>query len=452
MVKIAAVLNWRPKTPFYYGWLVLATSFLTTFPATGVSQAVIGGVQSFIIEDTGWKRSQLAAAVTAGTWASALLTPFVGRLADRYSARWLMPVGSVIAGIALFWVGGSVTVWHFLIALILGRAVSNPVLIGVVPRTLAVNFFRRHRNIALALVSEARPLSAAVVIQIVALIATVWGWRAAYQYLGLMSLAMVLPLIIIMRRRPEDIGLLPDGARPGEVGSAAAQGERHGRSRWLSSISGETEFDWKVGEALRTRAFWFTATAAFLSIVAASSVSFSLVPYMVEEAGLSISQATWVFSFGTFLTIANLGWAFLANRFTPRVCLAGVMIAGSVMILFLFTVKLVSPAFALPMAFIYALLWGLAHGPVGTMEHMMLAQYFGRASYGSIIGVLGALQSGALGLGPIFSALAYDLTGNYGILFLALMGTHLVGAVLIFLIRPPTLPARATARVAGRTE
>lgn len=443
------VLGWYPKTPFYYGWLVLSTSFISTFPATGVSQVVLGGIQGFILADTGWSRSQLAAAVTVGTWMSALLTPAVGWLVDRQGPRWLMPVGAFIAGVSLIWVGQATLLWHFWIAYILGRAVTNPVLIGVVPRTVAVNFFRRYRNLALSITSEARPLGGALVIQIIAFIAIYSDWRAAYQYLGLFSLAMVVPLILIMRRRPEDIGLLPDGATRTPA-AAPSSGEAQGRRRWLSSVSGTTEYNWTAKEALRTRSFWFIALTAALGTLASSAVGFSLVPYLTDEAGLSIAFATGVLSFGTFLTIANVGWAFLANRFTPRKCLVGVLVIGSVMILYLFAVGNVPGTLAVPMAFGYALLWGLTHGPVGTLEHMLLAQYFGRASYGSIVGTLGPLQTVALGLGPILSAVGRDLAGSFGILFLVLASLQLVGAVLIFLLRSPGQPTREAVSIDSR--
>ena len=97
-----SVANWRPGTPFYYGWLILALSFLAAFAASGVSQVVFGGIQVYITDDTGLKKSTISIAVTAGTWVSGLLAPFIGRLADRYGPRWLMPVGLVISGISFF--------------------------------------------------------------------------------------------------------------------------------------------------------------------------------------------------------------------------------------------------------------------------------------------------------------------------------------------------------------
>ena len=145
--------NWRPKPPFFYGWLVLGMVALGAFVATSVAGVVLGGIQGFIFEDTGWSRSTIGLAAGSGVLASGVAAPFVGRLADRYGARWLIPSGTFLLGICLFsfiWVH---SIWQFLLIAIVARSISQPILIGIVPRTVAVNFFRRQRNIALAPVS-----------------------------------------------------------------------------------------------------------------------------------------------------------------------------------------------------------------------------------------------------------------------------------------------------------
>ena len=170
-------------------------------------------------------------AVTSGTWLSGLFAPFLGRLADRHGPRWLMTVGLVAAGASFLWLGGVHIIWQFFAAYILGRAVCNPTLVGVVPRTAAVNFFRRRRNIVLALMSTFRPVGGAINIQIISFIAVHRGRRAAYRYWGILSFVLVLPLILIMRRQPEDIGLLPDGASPGEMDRSDSLARRSSRLR-----------------------------------------------------------------------------------------------------------------------------------------------------------------------------------------------------------------------------
>ncbi len=428
-----SVSNWRPITPFYYGWLILAISFMTAFAASGVTQVVLGGIQVFITDETGWKKSTISIAVTAGTWTSGLLAPFIGRLADRYGPRWLMPIGLVIAAISFFSIAGTQAIWQFFAAYILGRAVSNPVLVGVVPRTAAVNFFFRRRNMVLALISTFRPISGAINIQIISLIAIHWGWRAAYRYLGILSLILVAPILLLMRRRPEDIGLLPDGARPSQSGGGATG--RAGPSRRGQAV--EDEFSWTVGEALHTRTFWLVVLTATTATLASGTIGFSLVPYLADDVGLSKGASAGVLSLGTFLAIGNLGWGYLADLITPRKCLAIAMVAAGAMALFLTSVN------SLPTALVFALIFGVVSGPAGSLESMMLAQYYGRNSYGAILGAFAPFQTAMLGLGPALGALFREMVGPYTTLYFALAGLYFMAAIFVFLARPPRPPARA---------
>ena len=129
-----SLINWRLRTPFYYGWLVLAITAIATFAASGLTQVVLGGVQVYITEESGWPNGSLAFAATLGTWISGAIAPLVGRLADRFGPRWLMPFGLIVAGIAFFVIAGADSVWQFYAGYVVGRAVSNPSLVGLVPR------------------------------------------------------------------------------------------------------------------------------------------------------------------------------------------------------------------------------------------------------------------------------------------------------------------------------
>ena len=424
-------LNWYPPMPFYYGWFVLGLAGCATFAATGSSQVVLGGVQDFIIEDMGWSRSTLAFAATAGTWASGLITPIVGNLADRYGPRGLMPLGLLVAGIAFLLLSGIDSVVQYYVAYIIGRAISNPVLIGVVPRTVAVNFFRRRRNIVLAISSTIRPVSGAINIMLFSLVAGSYGWRTAYRYLGILCLVLVLPLLWLLRRRPEDIGLLPDGIK-----SAMVIDKNSERSQKVMPLDGE--FSWRVGEAFKTRALWCIVSTSAIGTVASSSVGFGLKPYLLE-AGVSQTQAAAVLSLGTVLALGNVLWGILADRITPRRCLIVATVVAAIMDVFLITVH------TLPSAYIFAVVWGLSSGSVGSLEHMMIAQYYGRDSYGSILGSFGPMQTMALGLGPGLGAVIRDITGSYHLLYISMACLYLIGTVLIILSTPPALPKRANA-------
>ena len=425
---LRSILNWRLRTPFYYGWLILVVSAMATFAASGLTQVVLGGVQVYITDDTGWEGGGLAFASSVGTWCSGIVAPFIGRLADRVGPRWLMPAGLIIAGVCYFVLAGGDSVWQFYAGFVIGRMMVNSTLIGLVPRTAAVNFFRRRRNMALAMVSTFRPIAGAINIQIVSVIAVHQGWRAAYRYLGILSFILILPMMLLMRRRPEDIGLLPDGASPDQA---------VGRGAMAPPVT--PEFSWTAKEATRTRAFWLLVTITCLGTMASAATGFSLVPYLVEDAGLSITAAAGVLSLGTFLAVANLVWGYLADRITPRRCLIIMMVGAGGMTAFLIGVDSVGSAL------VFAVIWGVVSGGLGSLENMVLAEYFGRGSFGAILGIFSPMQMIALGLGPALASTVRGLAGNYDVLYVAMMAAYLISAVLMYVARPPRRPVREPA-------
>ena len=435
--SLSALLNWRPHTPFYYGWLVLGLSGAGAFAATAIAGVVLGGVQTYILDDTNWPRTSIGLAAGCGVWLSGFFAPFAGRLADRYGPRWLMPAGVIVLGLSMLAMGGVSAVWQFFLAAVIGRAVSQPFLIGVVPRTMAVNFFNRRRNIALALTGIYRPISGALIIQAFSAIAFFADWRAAFRYLGFFSLALAIPMAVIMRRRPEDIGLLPDGAAPDAAASATAGGAAQGGRSGSAAV---VEVSSTAREALRTHAFWMVAAIAFLEVAASSGLGFSLVPYLREFAGLSTPQAAGVLSISTFLALSSLVWGQLAARFTARWCMVVALALSAAAALALLRVD------SVPAAYVFGVFWGLFHSGLEVLKYILLADFFGRNSYGAIAGSLRPFEAGGLGVGQVVGPLIYDFTGSYTLLVLASFVLLLVSAVLMALTRRPPSPDPAPGR------
>ena len=442
--SLSTLLNWRPNTPFYYGWLVLGLSGAGAFVATAVAGVVLGGVQSFILEDTLWPRTSIGLAASCGVWLSGVCAPFAGRLADRYGPRWLMPVGVIVLGLSMVAIGGVHTAWQFFIAAVIGRAISQPFLIGVVPRTMAVNFFNRRRNIALALTGIYRPISAALIIQAFALITLLADWRMAFRLLGFFSLFLAIPMIIIMRRRPEDIGLLPDGARAlgGNGASGTASSGAVGTARARDGGAPAEEASWTSREAMRSKAFWMVSMVAFLNVTGSSGLGFSLVPYLHEFAGLTTPQAAGVLSVSTFLALSSLVWGQVAGKLTPRWCIIAAMGVSALATLALLQVNSLVAAYA------YGVFWGLFHSSLEVLLYMLLADYFGRNSYGAIAGAMRPFEAGGLGLGQIVGPVVYDLTGSYTILILFSAAVQGMAMCLMLVARRPERRAPLAAEAA----
>ena len=106
---------------------------------------------------------------------------------------------------------------------------------------------------------------------------------------------------------------------------------------------------------------------------------------------------------------------------------------------------------SLAMALAFALVWGIFSGSVGSLEQMVLAQYYGRASYGTIVGLLNPFQTFGLGVGPVFASIFLQTVGNYNIFYSILLGVHLAGAMFMYLARQPDRPPRPSAEALIRT-
>ena len=437
MTLLHRALDWRPPVPFYYGWLILFTGALGTFVATTLAGVVFGGIQGLIAEEMNWSRSSIGITAAAGVWGSGLLAPFIGRVADRHGPRWLMPVGTLILGSCLYALGGISTIWQFFLFAVIGRAISQPLLIGLVPRTVAVNFFDRRRNLALAFTGLFRPFTSAINIQIISNVAVTRGWRTSFRYLGIASLILTIPLFIVVRRRPEDIGLSPDGDTPVD---ASALENREGGARTPSTreTPAQGQRNWTAKEVMRTQTFWLIALTSLVSVTAGSGIQFNMVPYFQESANLSTPQGAGVLSVSTFLSLASLGWGALADKITPRRCIIAAMIGATAATMFLLTVSNLATAYA------FGIVWGLVSAGSDILIYMVLAQYFGRNSYGTISGILRPFEAGGLGLGMTLGTLSYDLTRTYKWLILGSIAAHGVAAVLVFLAKPPAEPRRAS--------
>ena len=413
---------------------------LSSAGGSSVSQVVMGTIQVYISQDTGWTIERIAIAVTAGTWISGLFAPIAGFMADRYGPRLLTTMGLVVVGCCLLVISATDnnSLLQFIIPYVIARSISNPFLIGVVPRVATVNFFRRWRNITIAISGMARPVGGAINIQIISLIALNQSWRAAYGYVGVFLLLLAVPAFLTMRRTPEEIGMLPDGARPGRA-TADAWRTADGRP---GAAGLEPEFSWTAREAMRTRAYWCLAGTAVFAIIASAGSGYILVPYLVSSSGpgLANPQAVGVGSLGAVLALTTLVWGYMADKLGPRRCMM-ITITGAVAS----GIFLITGVNSVLTAYIFAVLWGFFSNTVGTLEHMLLAQYFGRGSFGAIMGSLGPLQTTALGVGPLFGSYLLTYTHSYSVVFMVLMAMYAGAGLLIFLAKAPQLPPRATA-------
>ncbi|MCJ7785100.1 MAG: MFS transporter, partial [Desulfobacterales bacterium] len=376
----------------------------------------------------GWSRTAVTGAITTGTILAGLVSLPFGKLVDRYGTRWLTSLGAVVAAGMYVLMTKFVELWQFYVVFVMARVISMGAVTNIAPRTAAVNWFRRYRGRALGLLSMATPLGASMLAMIAQFIMQDHGWRTVFLVFALAMLFLqALPAALILRRRPEDLGLVPDGGPSVDVTPASSL-----------KRADEEESDWTLSEAIRTPTMWLLIAAIIVGLIVNTGIGFHLVAYYTD-IGIAPSIAVGALSLYAFTgALGNIIWGFLSERFSERFLASVVMVLTAATILYLQSVRTITGAF------IFAALFGLTSRGEGTLVNIILAQYYGRSSYGAINGFVMPFHNLGLGFGPLISSVSFDLTGSYQTLFSVFIGASMIAAVLFWLSKKPTLPVRNT--------
>jgi MFS family permease len=401
--------------------VIVGVSVLVAAVAASSSQLVMGIMLKPISEEFGASRSTTAAAITIGTIASGVFAPPAGALSDRFGARYLTPIAAACTVLGLLAIAGMNAMWQFYVAYGVLRVIAQNFLSTVTPMTSVVNWFRIKRGRALGFLGMALPLGGAGCIFIGQLIIESAGWRAAFVAFAVgLALVAIAPPIYLLRRRPEDVGLRPDGIAPPAASSPI---------RVSSSFS--------LRLAMRTSAFWAISFSLFVSILASGAISFHLPAYLTDQGLPPAVAAAALSAFAVSGSLSAGLWGYLSERVSERTLAIITMVGAAAGV-----ILLSQPAigtFVVPVA----IGLGFASRGEAALLNIMVARYFGRAAYGRISGAMQPLTMLALGLGPLLASMSYDQRGDYETVFAAASVLFITGALIISQARPPRRPALA---------
>jgi MFS family permease len=396
----------------FYGWYLVVGLGVTTIVSYGISQYLFGVLVVPIQTDLHWSRATISGAFSLGVVLSGFLGLIIGRLVDRYGARILMSAGSVLGAVTLFLLSRVTEVWQFYLLWAGGLGVAMALTLYPVTFVVIANWFQRRRGTALAVLTVVGGLSSPIYIPIAGLLVARIGWRAALVVLGMSALVIALPIhALLVRRRPEDIGLLPDGD---------SMPEGHDPT----SIPGQ-----RLREASRRPAFWTLMAAGALSTAAYGVLLAHVVAYLIGRGYDPVLAASVLGLAG----LASLPGRFIFNvvsdRFGPQPLLAICLLFQGLSVFLL----MAAGPFAFLVAFI--VVYGSAFGAIQPLRASVLADHFGRVAYGAISSVQGVPVGIFAGIGPFLAGLLYDLFGDYRLAF-SLTAAAFLGASLAVFITP----------------
>ena len=221
--ELPAVLRRGPLSRVFAGWWIAAAASMSSFAAVSFFNPVLGAITPELQAEYGWSTASIGLTMVIGGVGGGLIATFVGPFADRYGARWLL-VSSVGAVAGLLVALGFISdLWQFLLIWGLGRGLTVAV-IDIAVVVVIANWFIRRRGTAMGMTMVGT--RGGMMIFPLAISAGIWlgGLREAFLLMALLALVVGVLPPLIMRRRPEDVGLRPDGQLPRRVGLLRREG------------------------------------------------------------------------------------------------------------------------------------------------------------------------------------------------------------------------------------
>lgn len=428
-----------PFERVYYGWAIVGASTVAAFGMAPMFGPVLGVFFSSIEEELGWSRATISLAFTLGSASSSVIQAITGRLLDRYGARMVVVAAGVVIAFAMVGLSQMQEPWQFWLAFGAGRG-SALAGIQVGTGVALSNWFIRKRGRTIAIRGVGQRAGQSIMPIAIFAIMAVAGWRAAFLSLaGVTAVLIVLPALVYLRRRPEDLGMTIENMSPGELAAMQGGGQRSALGRLSRRVR---DVSFTLAEARRTRAFWILLAFVIVERFALGSINLHMVVNF-EDRGLAAGLAVSTLSiFAATSALTGLPWGFAFERVHVRVgaMLMSGLLAASMLVL------LVADTY--PLAVAFALLFGLAIGAGNVVENLLWADYFGREHLGAIRG-FGAPFRIASPAGPVLTGLVFDWTGSYLLPFAVFGVIFVLMTAAMFFATPPVKRSAAQPAAGG---
>ena len=416
-----------PKSPrIFYGWYIVFIVFLAGIVQSAQGHPALGVFMKPMTEDFGWTRGTFTAGMTIGSFLGGFLSLILGPMVDKHGGKWILFFGAFIVGGTLILTAFVTTLWQFFVLQVIARTVNMSAVVLIIQVAIP-KWFVRKRGRAVAIGGIGNMAGNAITPLYVQYFVGTIGWRAAAAISGSFVWAVsLLPTILLFRRSPEDLGLLPDGDSPQSTSLGLDESNKHQTpSPPNASLS--------IGQVLHQKSFYLMVTAFTLATAVGSSVNLHSAPYL-SDRGLDPSNAVYIVAlFQTFAAFGALLMGFLVERFPARVVLTFNFLLCATGFLVLLSVQ--SPG----MGVLWGGYAGFIAGGMQPLQIVIFADYYGRDSLGTIRGVMSPLTQSANAFGPLAAAIAFDIAGDYIIIFVIYGLLYVFSSALIYFARRPNI-------------
>jgi len=405
------MLKTKARTGVFYGYIIVLTSLLILVVMHGIN-TTFGVFFSQLQNQFGWDRARISVGSSLAFFLTGAFSIASGKLTDRYGPKFTMTASCLLLGAGYFMMSRMNSLWQLYVFYGLIVAMGNSGGdIALLPTT--ARWFVRGRTFMSACVKVGTGIGIFVVPLIAAWLIVNYGWRTAYEVLGIAAFVLIFAFSRFLKKEPSEMGLEPYGAHDAAATKKATAG-----------------VNLTLREVLRTWQFWTISISYFFVWFSTQSIMVHIAPHAVDT-GFSVSQAAGIVSIIGGASIAGrltIGWGGdrLGNRKAIIACFFVLLVALSWL----------QFASARWMLYAFAPVYGFAHGGFFSVLSPFVAELFGTKSHGSNLGMLFFVGMSGGAVGPIFTGHLYDITHDYHAAFLMLLLSGAAGLTLAAVLKP----------------
>lgn len=401
----------KRKPKIFYGYIIIIVSVLILFVMHGISSSW-GIFLSSLEDEFGWSRAAISGAHSLGFFLAGIFSILLGNLSDRLGSRIIITVGGVVFAVGCFLMSRVTSLWQvYLFYGVLVRLWGAPANVSLLSTTM--RWFTAKRGLMNGIVKAGTGLGMMVIPVLSSYLVSNYGWRTSFVIFSFICLAVVVPLAQVLRRDPGQKGLRP-------------YGESEENSVELKPVA----IGYTPQQALHFSQFWIVCIVFFFMWYCGNGLMVHLAPHAID-IGISPAHAAVLLSIIGGVSIVGrivIGGAGdkVGNRWTLTLCFI-IVLASLTWLMF---------SIHLWQLYLFAVVYGFAHGGFFALISPLTAELFGVRSHGTLFGIATFFGMCGGAVGPLVAGRIFDVTGNYQLAFLLIIGLGVVGLVLSFILKP----------------
>ncbi len=412
----------RRGRPFY-GWYVVAVAALQGMFGNGTISSGFPIFFEPIRAQLGIGYAQMSLVFSLARAEGGMGSPVVGWLVDKFGSRPLLVFGGLTAGVGLILLSFANSYIQLVVIFVGIVSIGKTAGLGQTLMATVNQWFIRRKAVAMSTLMTSFAGGGAIVVPLLSFGISHLGWRESLRVAGAAIFLMTIPVGLVIRSKPEDMGLRPD--------VDATPTNRTGAPERTRDVTGAVEFT--VRQALRTRTYWFMLFGVVYRVAPTNAKIIQIIQIIALE-GLNDHTSSFYVSAMFFLAIPlRFVMGVAGGKFSPRLILFVGMNAGA---LALFILRIQDGTWGV---IVFVLAFAVVEG-VSSANWIMLGDYFGRGRFASLMGFMSMFHNVGLFVSPIYAGRVRDNSGNYDEVFVTFIPLYLVSAVLFLLATRPTPP------------